>query len=121
MRRQRRKLFVRQPKIVRHESSPPCGLESRQITRFNWVQTLSQPAFGQLASVSSATSLAHVYRKPGTSEKRRLKRSDMSDARMKAGRPTCSLIKTQKTASTIMAKSRLRAYTTGGVRAGVQQ
>ena len=40
MRRERRKLFVRQPKIVRHESSPPYGLESRQITRFNGVQTL---------------------------------------------------------------------------------
>ena len=43
MPRERRKLFARQPKIVRHESSPPYGLESRQITRFNWVQTLILP------------------------------------------------------------------------------
>lgn len=40
MRRERRKLFIRQPKIVRHESSPPYGLESRQITQINWVHTL---------------------------------------------------------------------------------
>src|SRR5208283_3768837 len=37
---ERRKLFICQPKVVRHESSPPGGLESRQITRVNWVQTL---------------------------------------------------------------------------------
>ena len=43
MRRERRKLFVRQPKIVRHDLSPPYRLESRQITRFNWVQTLANP------------------------------------------------------------------------------
>jgi hypothetical protein len=38
----RRPLLIAEPEIVRHESSPPDELESRQDVQFNWVQTLSR-------------------------------------------------------------------------------
>jgi hypothetical protein len=36
----RRPLLIAEPEIVRHESSPPDELESRQDVQFNWVQTI---------------------------------------------------------------------------------
>jgi hypothetical protein len=68
MRRERRKLFVCQPKIVRHESSPPYGLESRQTTQFNWVHTLGghgtippRYACGLLAPLSASQARGSIY------------------------------------------------------------
>jgi hypothetical protein len=43
MRRDHRPLLITEPKIVRHESSPPQELESRRGFQFNWVQALANP------------------------------------------------------------------------------
>jgi hypothetical protein len=60
MRRDHRPLLITEPKIVRHESSPPQELESRRGFQFNWVQALR----GRLAAEQSAiTSLLEEIKK----------------------------------------------------------